>query len=97
MDSRVPAPVLAAVLLLLTACVSDLERGEALYRQGDLPGALSVWAEILPRSEQFARAQDRVEGRQSLAAALQLFDLGQGLEDFDGAHELNDKTFGLNS
>ncbi len=52
--------ILAASTLLLAACASDLEHGEALYRQGDLPGALSVWEKIEPRHEHFEDARDRV-------------------------------------
>jgi tetratricopeptide (TPR) repeat protein len=59
--------------LLLAACASPLDRGEALYRQGDLRGALEVWSDaeydpviekrINEVNEQFDRRLRRYEKR----------------------------------
>ena len=52
---RPPLPIACVVACLVAiACASPLERGEDLYRQGDLPGALRVWraADADPRVEQ---------------------------------------------
>ena len=69
-------PVLGGLIvtsLLLAACATPLDRGEELYRQGDLRGALEVWsdAEYDPRiekrinevNEQFDRRLRRYEKR----------------------------------
>ncbi len=50
----------AAALLGLVACAGPLERGEALYRQGDLGGAMEVWRAIPESSAQYAPSRARL-------------------------------------
>jgi tetratricopeptide (TPR) repeat protein len=47
--------------LLLVACASPLDRGEALYRQGDVPGALEVWRGVEPGDRKYEGVQARLE------------------------------------
>ena len=53
--------LLAPVALLWLGCASDLERGERLYRQGDLPGALSAWHGIQEMDEDHEVARRRAD------------------------------------
>jgi tetratricopeptide (TPR) repeat protein len=50
----------AAALLGVVACVGPLERGEALYRQGDLRGAVEIWRSIPASSPQYAPSRARL-------------------------------------
>jgi tetratricopeptide (TPR) repeat protein len=52
-----PALALAAAL----GCTSTYDRGEALYRQGDLRGALEIWNGIGPSDGAYPRVADRAE------------------------------------
>ena len=55
------SPTLALALLsLLTACAVPLERGEALYRQGDPVGALELWRDVQPDSKDWEPARARI-------------------------------------
>ncbi len=56
--SLLPLSLLPALLI---GCASDLERGEALYRQGDLPGALSVWEHIAAPDEDYEESRSRAD------------------------------------
>jgi len=59
---------LGALLLaagLLAACATALERGEALYRQGDVMGALGVWREVPESSGEYADVQARLQAVES--------------------------------
>jgi tetratricopeptide (TPR) repeat protein len=49
------------LLLALAACASPLERGEELYRAGDLRGALDTWRAVPETSSQHAAAAARLE------------------------------------
>ncbi|HTO08697.1 MAG TPA: hypothetical protein VMR86_16740 [Myxococcota bacterium] len=55
--------LLSAVALLMTAlaCAQDYDRGEKLYSQGDVAGALSVWRSIPESSREYPRAHARLE------------------------------------
>jgi tetratricopeptide (TPR) repeat protein len=57
----VAARWLAPGLALLLGCTGPLERGEWLYREGDLRGALRVWRDVPETDAQFERVQSRVE------------------------------------
>ncbi len=55
------ARVGAALLVLgLSGCSSTFERGEALYRQGDVRAALATWRSIQPGDSSYERAQARL-------------------------------------
>ena len=54
------APLLLAVFAL-AACATPLDRGESLYRQGDLRGALVQWSKVAPGSKDRAAAIERSE------------------------------------
>lgn len=55
-------PALALVLTCgLTACVTALDRGEGLYRQGDVLGALEVWRGVDEESSEYAQVQTRLD------------------------------------
>jgi len=46
--------------LLLVSCMTPLEHGEKLYREGDRLGALEVWRQIPPDSLQYDAARKRI-------------------------------------
>jgi tetratricopeptide (TPR) repeat protein len=50
----------ACALCGLVACAGPLERGEALYRQGDLRGAVEIWRSIPESSAQYAPSRARL-------------------------------------
>jgi len=52
--------LLVAAGLLLAACASPLERGDRLYQQGDLRGALHAWRAVPEHSDDHATAQARL-------------------------------------
>ena len=55
-------PVSTGVCLaVLLACAGPLQRGESLYRQGDLAGAREVWGTIPPGPGQYREARKRLE------------------------------------
>jgi tetratricopeptide (TPR) repeat protein len=57
-------PARVALLLALAAllgCASPLERGEALYRQGDVRGALDVWRGVAPDANDYEQVRARHE------------------------------------
>jgi tetratricopeptide (TPR) repeat protein len=56
--ARVGATLLC---LALSSCASKLERGEALYRQGDVRAALAAWRAIEPGESGYSRARARLE------------------------------------
>lgn len=59
---RSPPAALAGLLLgLALACAGPYERGERLYRQGDLHGALEVWRGVEPDSGDYERARARLQ------------------------------------
>ena len=61
-------------LSILVACTTTLERGEELYRQGDLRGAIGVWSEVKPDSSEYERAQERlVESQAEYARRIQRY------------------------
>jgi tetratricopeptide (TPR) repeat protein len=45
---------------MLAACATPLQRGERLYRQGDLRGAIEEWGRIAPESGSWEDAQGRL-------------------------------------
>ena len=45
----------------MSACASSLQRGEALYRQGDVGGALEVWRSVEPTSPEHDRVVARLQ------------------------------------
>ena len=60
--------VLAAGLVaagLLAACTTALQRGERLYRQGDVVGALEVWRAVPEDSGEYAGVQARLQAVES--------------------------------
>ncbi len=48
-------------MLSLVGCAGQYERGDQLYSQGDVAGALSAWRDIPPSSAEYARAHARLE------------------------------------
>lgn len=52
---------LGACLALLLACAGPLERGERLYRQGDLAGARQVWRSVPAKHGDSAQVRARLE------------------------------------
>ncbi len=53
---------LCCVLLAsLVGCAGAYERGDRLYSQGDVAGALGVWRDVPPTSGEYARAHARLE------------------------------------
>ncbi len=52
---------MGACLAALLACTGSLQRGESLYRQGDLAGARAVWSTIPPGHGQYREARQRLE------------------------------------
>ena len=57
---RATARALASCLTALLACASGLERGEVLYRQGDLHGALTTWRALPESSAEHAKVAERL-------------------------------------
>jgi tetratricopeptide (TPR) repeat protein len=53
--------VVCALLASLVGCAGAYERGDRLYSQGDVAGALGVWRDISPNSGEYARAHARLE------------------------------------
>ena len=45
----------------MLGCASALDRGESLYRQGDVRGALEVWRAVPQDSNEYGRVQARLE------------------------------------
>jgi tetratricopeptide (TPR) repeat protein len=58
---RSPHACFCALLLSLLACASNYERGEKLYTEGDVAGALGVWRAIPESSSEYPRAHARLE------------------------------------
>lgn len=52
--------VAAGAATLLVACTTPLQRGEALYQQGDRRGALEVWRQVPADSHDRAAAEQRI-------------------------------------
>jgi len=50
-----------ALLLSVLGCAQAYDRGERLYSQGDVAGALAVWRSIPESSREYARAHARLE------------------------------------
>lgn len=69
--ARVALPLVIAALLGcatgLLACATPLERGESLYRQGDVRGALEVWSSVPEDSSDYEAVRSR---RDVVAAEL---------------------------
>jgi tetratricopeptide (TPR) repeat protein len=61
---------LGALLGGLAACASPVERGESLYRQGDLRGAVEIWRAVPESSSDYAASRARL-GRADEEYALQ--------------------------
>jgi len=57
--TRTLTALVCAVALL--ACTGSLQRGENLYRQGDLAGAREVWRTIPPGHAEYREARGRLE------------------------------------
>jgi tetratricopeptide (TPR) repeat protein len=54
-------PAIAWLLVaVLAGCVTPYERGAALYREGDLRGALDAWRKILPGQREHGEAQQQI-------------------------------------
>jgi len=63
------------LVLSLSACVSTYERGEKLYTEGDVAGALQVWRRIPESSSEYPRAHARLETVQGeLESSLQRYE-----------------------
>lgn len=63
-----------AFVSVLAGCTTTLERGEELYRQGDLRGAIGVWGEVKPQSTEYDRAQEHlVEAQAEYARRIQRY------------------------
>lgn len=63
--------LVCALCLLLAACAGSYQRGERLYSQGDIAGALGVWREIPPSSSEYPKAHARLETlEKELASSL---------------------------
>jgi tetratricopeptide (TPR) repeat protein len=64
-----------ALLLVALACAQAYDRGETLYSQGDVAGALSVWRSIPESSREYPRAHARLETLEAeLASSLQRYE-----------------------
>jgi tetratricopeptide (TPR) repeat protein len=61
MRRRPLAAVLGVLLGLSLACARPYERGERLYRQGDLRGALEVWRGVEPDTRDYERTRARLQ------------------------------------
>ncbi|HXZ85577.1 MAG TPA: tetratricopeptide repeat protein [Myxococcota bacterium] len=76
-----------ALLLCVLGCAQAYERGERLYSQGDVPGALAVWRGIPESSREYARAHARLETIEAeLAATLARYE--KRAEFFEGEGRL---------
>jgi tetratricopeptide (TPR) repeat protein len=49
------------VLAAAAACAGHYERGEKLYRQGDVPGAIAEWRAVQPGDRDFERTAPRLK------------------------------------
>ena len=59
---------------LLIGCTTTLEQGEALYRQGDLRGAIAVWSQVPPEASEYELVQERlVEAQADFARRIQRY------------------------
>jgi tetratricopeptide (TPR) repeat protein len=64
-----------ALLLIALGCAQAYDRGERLYSQGDVAGALSVWRSIPEGDREYARAHARLETIEAeLASSLQRYE-----------------------
>ncbi len=62
---------LCALVLLSLGCATAYDRGETLYSQGDVAGALAVWRGIPETSREYPRAHARLETLETeLASSL---------------------------
>jgi tetratricopeptide (TPR) repeat protein len=60
-----------ALIAWLAGCASPYDRGDRLYSQGDVAGALAAWRDIPPNSSEYPRAHARLEKVESeLASSL---------------------------
>jgi len=76
-----------ALLLCVLGCAQAYERGERLYSQGDVPGALDAWRSIPESSREYARAHARLETIEAeLAATLARYE--KRAEFFEGEGRL---------
>jgi tetratricopeptide (TPR) repeat protein len=65
----------AAALAVCLACATAYDRGEKLYSQGDVAGALAVWRGIPEGSREYPRAHARLETLEAeLASSLQRYE-----------------------
>ena len=53
--------LLSLALLSSASCATPLERGEGLYRQGDVRGALELWHSVPQTSPEYTRVRARLE------------------------------------
>ncbi len=60
MRGRSRARWLGALVGGLAACASPVDRGESLYRQGDLRGALEIWRAVPESSSDYAACRARL-------------------------------------
>ena len=68
---RLRSALCCALLLSLAGCAGAYLRGERLYSQGDVAGALSAWRDIPPSSAEYPRAKLRLETiERELASSL---------------------------
>src|SRR5574338_712281 len=75
------------LLLSLAACVSTYERGEKLYTEGDVAGALQVWRGIPASSSEYPRAHARLDAvRRELASSVARYE--KRAEFFEGQGRL---------
>ena len=66
---------LCALLVLALGCAQAYDRGERLYSQGDVAGALAVWRSIPETSGEYPRAHARLETIEAeLASSLQRYE-----------------------
>ncbi len=60
-----------ALIAAHVGCAGAYERGDRLYSQGDVAGALAAWRDIPPKSGEYARAHARLEAVEAeLASSL---------------------------
>lgn len=72
---RLRACIGCTLLLSLLGCVSSYERGEKLYTEGDVAGALNVWRSIPETSSEYPRAHARLETVEGeLSSSLQRYE-----------------------
>lgn len=68
---RLRSALCCALLLSLAGCAGAYLRGERLYSQGDVAGALAAWRDIPPSSAEYPRARLRLETiERELASSL---------------------------